>query len=171
MSKTFQLQTKFGLLYYIVNGSNELYVSNRGLEGYNAVSSEIIIRNKNHYNLHLRFGLMPNGELGGRTYDFDGNTLCFVEDKNNSYFKIRAVYMSQQFGVNDATNAAKTALYDEVKAKLNEFFKSHKEEIQAEFSERIKEDKAEKIKSLQTKIGELSIELTKLNNELAQLNS
>lgn len=172
--KTFDLPTKFGTVFFKVNGINEIYVSDNKRIDFKDVWADIVIRGKNHKNLHLRFGLLPDGTLDGRTYDFDGNTPCFVSSKaNNTYFKVRAVHLSEgsreSFSIKDSSDAAKTALYDEIKIKLNEFFKNNEDLIESEFVLRATEQRQKRMDELNQEIAELERQLKEKNDELFSL--
>lgn len=116
----FKLHTRFGLVAVKVQRDNHFYITARMTKesGYGEESPlPITIRGKtfNHFSMHA--SVMPNGMIDGRTYDFDGNTLIFVSERpENSYFKTKAVYMS------DGTDAAKKAFYEEVILQLNSFY-------------------------------------------------
>jgi hypothetical protein len=172
MNRSFELPTKFGTVFFNVNGANEIYVSSR--EPFTAygqdVYADIVIRNKKHKNLHLRFGLHPDGTLDGLTYDSDGNTIVFVKDKGSEYYEQRAISLNEGNGglsFNESTHAAKIALYREIKEKLNKFYSENPDSINHEFRARALENKQGKIKELQEKIAELKQTLFETEKELS----
>jgi hypothetical protein len=156
-----------GIFTFIVNGANEIYVTNDKTGEYPHEKYPITIRGKVHQTANLRFSMTSTG-WDGLTYAWDGNTLVNVG--NDEQFKSRAVYLSRD-PVQAGSSSAKIKLYDTVKAAVNEFYAAHNEEIDAEMVARGKERHTAKIEKLQSKIADLTAEIDKVKSELAALQA
>ena len=174
--KTFTLETSIGPVSAQVIGSNEIYVETVAEDGKG--HRPVTIRGIAHTG-SLRFGWNLI-EWDGRTYDNDGNTLCFVSSKRSGgseeYFKTRAVWLSKYcewVRSNDATPAAKVKFYDTIKKSLNDFCRIsvNWRSIQAEMAERRLELYNGKIESLQQKISDLNGQLAEATEELNSLQN
>jgi hypothetical protein len=175
--KQFKLSTKLGVIHARVNGINEIMVNTtRWSTGY-PDKEEVIpvtIRGKQCRG-NVRFGW--NGqEWDGRTYAHDGNTVVFVdgpEMRGTEYAKGRACYLNLVggFGINEATSAAKVKFYDTIKAAVNEFYTTHRQEIDNEIFERRCEVYKKNIESLEETCQDLDDKLGQAKHKLLTLRN
>lgn len=168
MNKTsFEISTKFGLITVLINGVNSFYLSNDKKDERNT-KNLITIRGKNYSNFSVHCGLLPVDAIGIKTYDFDGNTPIFAEDKpDNDYFKIKSIYLSGN--LKEATESAKKALYFEISEQINKFYEENKKIIKNIWQELSKEYKIEKIQCLKDKIAQMNQEIEKVQAEINEL--
>jgi hypothetical protein len=161
--KTFDLQTKIGLVYLIVNGASEIMVDTKKREDYKDVVSSVTIRGK-QYKGNVRFK-WDGTQWDGRCYASDGNTLIFV-GTDSEWNKARATFLMESGDWKDASHAARLKFYDEIKSAVNEFYRLRQADINYERSLRAAEFKAGEIESLENQIKETEKTLVDLNEKL-----